>query len=74
MLPTLLGTLPTKRATPLLLSSFHISQYLHTDHGTFLLFHSNNVHPNDFVLRKLHLFSLMDAYVGYPLSEYGGIF
>ena len=52
---------------------FHISQYLHTNNGSFLLFHSNNVHNDVFVLRELHFFSWMDAYGGYPLSKYGGI-
>ena len=33
---------------------FHISQCLHTNHGIFLLFHSNNVHHGVFVLRELH--------------------
>ena len=33
---------------------FHIYQCLHTDHGIFLLLHSNNVHHNVFVLRELH--------------------
>ena len=33
---------------------FRISQCLHTDHGIVILFHSNNVHHNVFVLRELH--------------------
>ena len=53
--------------------TFNISQCLHTNHGSFLLFHSNNVHNDVFVLRELHFFSWMDAYGGYPLSKYGGI-
>ena len=31
----------------------HISKYLHTDHGIFLLFHTNSVHHNVSVLREL---------------------
>ena len=33
---------------------FHISQYLHTNHGIFLLFYSNNVHHDVFLLCELH--------------------
>ena len=33
---------------------FHISKCLHTDHGIFLLFHSNNMHHKVFVLREMH--------------------
>ena len=37
-----------------LFQPFHISQCLHTDNGIFLLFHSNNVHHDVFVLRELN--------------------
>ena len=36
------------------LKLFYIYQYLHTDHGISILFHSNNVHHGLFVLRELH--------------------
>ena len=59
-LPPPLGTLPTKCATHSLFQPFHISQCLHTNHGIFLLFHSNNMHHNFFVLRDQH-FCLMNG-------------
>ena len=54
MLPATLVTLSKNVQLIHFFQPFHISQCLHTEHGIFLLFHSNNVHHDVFVPRELH--------------------
>ena len=75
MLSDTLGNLPKNVQRIRFFQQIHISQCLHTDHGIFLLFRSNNVHHNVLILSELHFLLYEWMPMVYTLyKKYGGIF